>query len=227
MAKKTAEHSETKKERNNYATQKEVAEFLDITEFEVKKFIRLGLPKAGNNKFVLKDANHWYVNHIRSWRDKRTVSEISTMLGITERWLNRLVVEKGIKKEAHGVYKLDATILSYINYLKEQIKNAEAGEKTLADERKRLLRMQADLREIELLEKQTELIPKKISQQLITDFASITEKKIDSLPGLCLDEAFSCTKKEQLLKVLKESVHKIKSEIAKQHHNVNDTTAKT
>lgn len=224
MGKKTAENSESKKDQNKYATQREIAEFLDITEFEVKKYIRLGLPRAGNNKFVLKDASRWYVNHLRYWSDRRTISEISTMLGITERWLNRLIVEKGIPKESRGTYKLDATILGYVNYLKEQLKVAEAGERSLQDERKRLLRMQSDLKEIELLEKQENLIPKKLVIQLIGDFTSVVEKKLDSLPGISLNKLFACKSKEEILKIQKESIHHIKTEIAKSNHKLNETT---
>ena len=226
MAKKSVENSENKKERNPYATQKQIAALLKVTEFDIKKYIRLGLPKAGNNKYVPAECISWYIDYLNYWKDRRTISEIAAMFGVSERWVNRLVVEKGIKKEKHGVYRIDSTIAGYVNFLKEQIKKAEDGETTLNDERKRLLRMQSDLKEIELLEKQENLIPKRISQQLITEFAAIAEKKFDSLPGLCLDEAFSCTKKEQLLKVLKDSVHKIKTEVAKEEHKINETPAK-
>lgn len=220
MAKKLAEHPETKKKKSNYATQKEVAEFLDITEFEVRKFIRLGLPKAGNNKFVLKDANHWYVNHLKYWSDRRTISEIATMLGITERWLNRLVTEKGITKEKRGTYKLDTTILSYANYMREQIKEAQEGEKSVSDERKRLISMQADLKQIELLEKQKSVFPVDLFNRLIDEYMTIVSKKIDSQSGMILNKLFASKTKEEMLKVLKESHHHIKTEIAKSESNI-------
>ncbi len=218
MPKTNAENPESKKDQNKYATQKQIAALLKVTEFEVKKFVRLGLPKAGNNKYVPAECISWYIDYLNYWRDRRTISEIATMLGITERWLNRLVVEKGIKKEKHGVYRIDSTISGYINYLKEQIKRAEEGESTLADERKRLLKMQADVKEIELLEKQKKLIPIELASKLLTDLSAIVDKKLDMMDGYSLNKLFACKTKEEILKVLKETKHHIKTEISKEQY---------
>lgn len=220
MPKKTAENSESKKDQNKYATQKQIATLLKITEFEVKKFIRLGLPKAGNNKFVPAECISWYIDYLQYWKDRRSISEIANMLGITERWLNRLVVEKGIKKEKHGVYKLDSTIVSYVNFLKDQVKKAEEGETTLVDERKRLLKMQADVKQIELLEKQNKLIPIELAGKLLTDFAAIVDKKIPMMKGFATNKLFACKTKEEILKVLNQTENYIKTEIAKSSNRI-------
>lgn len=214
MGNQTAENPERKKDQNKYATQKQIAALLKVTEFEVKKFVRLGLPRAGHNKFNAAECFGWYIDYLNYWKDRRSISDIATMLGITERWLNRLVVEKGIRKEKHGVYRLDSTIVSYISYLKEQIKNAEAGDSSLLDERKRLVKMTADSKEIDLLEKQKKLIPLELAGKLLTDFAGIVDKKLDMIEGFALNKLFACRTKEETLKVLKETKHHIKTEIA-------------
>lgn len=214
MAKSSAENPESKKDQNKYATQKQIAALLKVTEFEIKKFVRLGLPKAGNNKYVPAECISWYIDYLNYWKDRRTITEIATMLGITERWLNRLVVEKGIKKEKHGVYRIDSTIAGYVGYLKDQVKRAEEGESTLADERKRLLKMQADVKEIELLEKQKKLIPIELASKLLSDYAGIVDKKLDMMDGYSLNKLFACKTKEEILKVLKETKHHIKTEIS-------------
>lgn len=214
MAKSSGKSANKDNAQNKYATQKQIAALLKISEYDVKKFIRLGFPKAGHNKYVAADCVSWYLDYLEYWRDRRTISEIAAMLGITERWLNRLVLEKGIKKEKHGTYKLDQTITSYVIYLKEQIKKAEEGERTLADERKRLLKMQADVKEIELLEKQKQLIPVDVAAKLLTNYAAIVDKKIDMMDGYSLNKLFASKTKEEILKVLKETKHHIKTEIA-------------
>lgn len=218
MPKTSVDKSASKKDQNKYATQKQIAELLKVTEFEIKKFVRLGLPKAGHNKYIAGECVGWYIDYLHYWKERRTITEIAAILGITERWLNRLVIEKGIKKEKHGVYKLDTTISSYVGYLKDQIKRAEDGERTLSDERKRLLKMQADVKEIELLEKQKKLIPIELASKLLSDYAGIVDKKLDMMDGYSLNKLFASKTKEELLKVIKETKHHIKSEIAKEQH---------
>lgn len=217
MPKKTAEQPEAK---NKYASQKQIAALLKITEYDIKKFARLGLPKAGNNKFEVVPVVQWYIDYLQYWRDRRSIADIANILGISERWLNRLVVEKGIPKEKHGVYQIAPTINGYVQFLKEQIKQAQEGEASLADERKRLLKMQADLRHIELLEKQKKLIPIEIYQEILLDFVSHTGKKLDSIPGVCLNKLFAAKTKEEILKVLKETIKKIKNELSSSQSNL-------
>jgi len=226
MAKHTAENSESKKDQNKYATQKQIASLLKCTEFEIKKFVRIGLPKAGNNKYVPAECISWYIDYLNYWKDRRTITEIATMLGVTERWVNKLVVEKGIPKEKHGTYRLDTTITGYVSYLKEQIKKAEEGESSLNDERKRLIKMTADSKELQLQEQQKKLIPVELAGKLLSDFSGIVNKKLDMIEGFALNKLFACRNKEETLKVLKETKHHIKTEIAKSQHSLNDTTAK-
>lgn len=214
MAKHTAENSESRKDQNKYATQKQVASLLKVTEFEIKKYVRIGLPKAGNNKYVLAECISWYIDYLNYWKDRRTITEIATMLGVTERWVNKLVVEKGIPKEKHGTYRLDTTITGYVSYLKDQIKKAEEGESSLNDERKRLIKMTADSKELQLQEQQKKLIPVELAGKLLSDFSGIVDKKIDMIEGFALNKLFACRTKEETLKVLKETKHHIKTEIA-------------
>lgn len=215
-------------EKKNYASSKQIAALLKVTEYDVKKFVRFGMPKIGSNKFNAVECTSWYIDYLRYWRDRGTIEELAQMLGITPRWLNRLVVEKGIAKERHGVYKITATVNSYVSFLKDQIRKAEEGESTLTDERRRLLRMQADLRQMELVEKQQKLIPVAVIQNLILEFVILTGKKLDSIPGVCLNKLFACKTKEEMLKVLRDTIHHIKNEISRAQSNIklsaNDST---
>ena len=212
MPKKNA--AETPDKKQNYATAKQIAAVLKVNEYEVKTFIKKGMPKVAANKFNLIECVHWYLDYQKYWRDRRTITEIADMLGITERWLNRLVVEKGIPKEARGVYLLSQTILAYINFLKEQIKNAADGESSLTDERKRLLRMQANRVGMDLLEKQKQLVPVTLMEKVFLEFTVLYGKKLDALPGTILNKLFACKTKEEMLHILQNQIHKTKTELS-------------
>lgn len=227
MPKSNAETAEKK----NYASSKQVAALLKVTEYDVKRFVRFGMPKHSTNKFNSVDCISWYIDYLRYWKERGTIEELAQMLGITPRWLNRLVVEKGIAKEKHGVYKITATVNSYVGFLKDQIRKAEEGESTLTDERRRLLRMQADLRHMELVEKQQKLIPVAVIQNIILEFVILTGKKLDSIPGVCLNKLFASKTKEEMLKVLRDTIHHIKNEISRAQSNIkfsaNDSAGRT
>lgn len=214
--KSTAESSEKK----NYATTKQIASLLKITEYEVKKLVRIGMPKAGSNKFNVVECVHFYVDHLNYWRERRTIDELAQMLGITPRWLNRLVAEKGIYKEKHGVYNISSTVIGYVNFLKEQLRKAQEGDSSLADEKKRLLRMQANLRQMEYLEKQKKLIPVELFGIIILEFVVLVGKKLDSIPGISLNKLFASKTKEEMLKVLRDTIHHIKNEISRAQSNI-------
>lgn len=80
--------------------------------------------------------------------------------------------------------------------------------------------MQADLRHIELLEKQKKLIPVEIYQEILLDFVVFTGKKLEALPGMCLNKLFAAKTKEEILKVLKETITKIKNELSSSQSNI-------
>jgi len=80
-----AKENDAAKTRNNCSALKKIAALLKLTEFEIKKFIHLGLPKVGNNKFVPAECFRWYIDYLHYWKDGRTISKIAAMFGVTER----------------------------------------------------------------------------------------------------------------------------------------------
>jgi DNA-binding CsgD family transcriptional regulator len=200
--------------KQNYATAKQIAVVLNISELEVKKFVRLGMPKFEKDKFNLVEAVHWYLDYQNHWRDKRTLEEIADMLGITRRWLLQIVTEKGVKREGRGVYQLSSTVLAYVNQLKDNLKKSEEGSTSLNEEKTRLLSMQASLREMELMEKRKLLVPKQLVEHFALNLTVLFGKKLDSIPGTILNKLFASKTKEEMLHILNDIIYKIKNDIA-------------
>jgi len=217
MPKQTAEQPEIRKEKAQYVTQKQIAEILEVTEFEIKSFIRTGFPKAGHNKFILKDCIKWYINYLKWKNEHWSVDDIATVCGVTSRTIQNWVIKNNIPKKERGAYNVRSTILAWINSINENHENL-SGEKTLNRSRQRLIDMQADVKEMDLLEKQKKLIPIELASKLITDLAAIVDKKLDLIEGYPLNELFACRTKEETLKVLKETKHHIKTEISKEQY---------
>lgn len=204
----------TPEKNPNTVTAKELAVILKVSEYDLKTFHKKGLAKIKTNQYNLAEAVGWYIDYLKYWRDRRTIGEIAEALGITERWLNRLVVEHGLPKEQRGVYLLNATINAYIQYLKGQIKEAQSGESSYSDERRRLAKMQATRIELEILEKQKQLLPVQLVEKTFLDFTILYGKKLDAFPGTILNKLFACKTKEEMLHILQNQIHKTKTELS-------------
>lgn len=224
MADKPVENPEKKTDKINYATSKTIADILKVTEYDIKTFVRNGMPRAGYNKFIPMQCFSWYIDYLRWKNEHWTVDDIASVVGVTPRTIQNWVLEKHIPKKERGAYNVRSTIAAWLKDVNEKHSNV-SGEKNLNKSRQRLIDMQGDLKEIELLEKQETLIPKQLAQDLITEFATIVDKKLNSLPGLNLNKLFAAKSKEEILKVQKENIHKIKTEIALQNHKLNGATA--
>ena len=227
MAKNIPENPETK---INYATQKQMAELLEITEFEIKTFIRLGMPKKGHNKFIPEQCFKWYINYLREKNEYWSVNDIATVCGVSVRTIQNWVIKNNIPKKDRGAYNVRSTVLAWIKDINENYENL-SGEKTLNRSRQRLIDMQADVKEMELLQLQKTLFPVEAAKQMVSEIASIASKKIDAFPGMDLNKKFSSKTKEELLKVEKEIAHKIRTELSRvvldiNTKKVNETTAK-
>lgn len=219
MAKQTVEHPEKKTDKINYFNRKQIADILKVSEFDVKSFVRIGMPKAGYDKFIPMLCFSWYIDYLRWQNEHWSVNDIAAVCGVTPRTIQNWVLEKHIPKKERGAYNVRSTIAAWLKDVNEKHSNI-SGEKTLNRSRQRLIDMQGDLKEIELLEKQKELIPTKLAERVISDIMALVNKKMDAIPGMELNKKFSCKTKEELLKVEREIIHRIKTDISKTKHNV-------
>jgi hypothetical protein len=203
----------------NYATQKQMAELLEITEFEIKTLIRAGLPKAGYNKFIQVQCFKWYINYLKWKNEHWSVDDIATVCGVSVRTIQNWVIKNSIPKKDRGAYNVRSTVLAWIKDINENYENL-SGEKTLNKSRQRLIDMQAEIKQMELLQLQKTLFPVDAAKMMVAEITTIVSKKLDAFPGLELNKKFSCKSKEELLKVEKEIVHKIKTDLSKAESNI-------
>lgn len=110
------------------------------------------------------------------------VTRVAQALNLTEMRVQQLVKE-GMPREGRGQYDAVKCMAWYIRYLQAALKKkslpttdgAYAGER---EQRVRLLKADADLREIELAEKQGQLVPLADVEAEMTNLVLITKARI-------------------------------------------------
>ena len=114
------------------------------------------------------------------------VERVAQALNLQKRRVQQLVNE-GMPKEGRGQYDPVKCMLWYIRYLQAALEKRSvpmtdgtfAGER---EERVRLLRADADLREIELAKERSQLVAISDIEQLFTDLVLTTKARILAIP---------------------------------------------
>lgn len=194
-----------------YGTQEQIASLFKITKYQVRQFIKLGMP-SNKKKIPIIDATHWYVDYLKDNTDNGSTKEIALLINKSERYIQKLVAEKAFPKLEHGRYNKIAFVNKYLELKEEEIKRAR-GE-SIIDAKHRYHSVMADLKLLELKEKQKELIPLDIFETFMLVLMKSIEKKIDSLPGRLINKLAAAKNKEQMLQTVKEAVDKIKNDIS-------------
>jgi phage terminase Nu1 subunit (DNA packaging protein) len=114
------------------------------------------------------------------------ISKVARALNLKERRIQQLANE-GMPREARGQYDLVKCMLWYIRYLqhaleKKSVPTSDGDFVGVREERARLLRADADLREIELAEKRSQLVAIKDVEFMLTDLVLTTKARIMALP---------------------------------------------
>jgi len=201
----------------NYANSKQIQDLLKLSPYEFKKFVRDGMPKEGSNKFNLVACVHWYIDYLKDKTDFGSVSEIATLIGRTERYVSKLAAEKNLPgKVAHGKYNKIAFINAYIDYKDKQIKEAKAGGENRTDAQARLVRANADFKEIELAEKQKQVVPVKPLMNTLLGIFLKFGKSIDTMPGKVINKIYACNSKSEMLDVLNKATRQLKEHLSKE-----------
>jgi phage terminase Nu1 subunit (DNA packaging protein) len=112
--------------------------------------------------------------------------KVSQALNLTESRVHQLVKE-GLPKKARGQYDPVKCMLWYIRYLqhaleKKSVPTSDGGFVGEREERVRLLRADADLREITLAEKRGQLVALPDIEAMLTDLVLTTKARIMAIP---------------------------------------------
>lgn len=111
------------------------------------------------------------------------VRQVATALNVTERRVQQLSKE-GLPKELRGKYELGKCMLWYIRYLQGALEAAgrrDGGEEDfsgLREEKKRIMRAEADLKEIELAKERGNLISIVDFEKEMTDLVLTTKARV-------------------------------------------------
>jgi phage terminase Nu1 subunit (DNA packaging protein) len=114
------------------------------------------------------------------------VGKVAQALNLSEQRVQQLVKE-GLPREARGRYDVIACMLFYVRYLqraieKKSVPTPEAGSLGERDPRVRLLRAEADLREIALAKERANLMAVADVDKMLTDLVRTTTARIMAIP---------------------------------------------
>jgi phage terminase Nu1 subunit (DNA packaging protein) len=114
------------------------------------------------------------------------VTKVASALNLDERRVQQLVKE-GLPREQRGQYDPVKCLLWYVRYLqkaleKKAIPTLDGGYAGEREERVRLLRADADLREIELAKERSQLISIGDYESRLTDLVLTTKARIMAIP---------------------------------------------
>lgn len=104
------------------------------------------------------------------------VHQLAFLFGIGERWVQRLADEHGMPREEHGLYDPIRCTQWYTAFLRAQMKSANF------DQKARLTRANADLRELELARRRGELVEARKVSRLVADFVLASKARLLGLP---------------------------------------------
>ena len=115
------------------------------------------------------------------------VGKVAQALNLTPQRVQQLAKE-GMPRETRGKYDLGKCMLWYIRYLqacleKKSVPMADGGYAGEREERVRLLRAEAELKEIELAKERSQLIALSDVEAEMTDLVLTTKARIMAIPA--------------------------------------------
>jgi phage terminase Nu1 subunit (DNA packaging protein) len=121
-----------------------------------------------------------------------TSQQLVREFGITERWVHRLV-EVGMPKNSHGKYDLLVCYRWYVRFLQRAVRKRsiftdDYRESSFSQERLRLVRAEADLKELQLAKEQGEFVSLTDVEKAMTDLVLSTKARLLAVPARAAPE---------------------------------------
>jgi phage terminase Nu1 subunit (DNA packaging protein) len=151
------------------------------------------------------------------------ITKVARALNLKERRVQQLANE-GMPREARGQYDLVKCMLWYIRYLqhaleKKSVPTSDGGFVQEREERVRLLRADADLREIELAKQRGQLVALPDIEATLTDLVLTTKARIMAIPPRLAPELLGETSRTMIQAKLEKACKEALAYLAK---SVND-----
>jgi phage terminase Nu1 subunit (DNA packaging protein) len=113
-----------------------------------------------------------------------TLQDLADHLDMTRQRVHDLINQNILQKSGkRGGIDIDENRVRYIRYLRSLGKGKSAASGDLNEERTRLTKLQADKAELELQEKEADLISTDIVKSIWTDYVSNVRSKLLALPS--------------------------------------------
>jgi len=149
-----------------------------------------------------------------------TIRQVAEILNLTPRRVQQLVQE-GLPLKVRGKYDQDLCVGWYIRYLQALVEKKiilDSGGAVLAnerDERLRLLRADADLREIELARKRGQLVAIEDVEHEMTDLILVTKARVLAVGARVAPELVGETSRVMIQAVIEKAHKEALTQLAK------------
>lgn len=145
-------------------------------------------------------------------------STLAKLFNLTERRVQQLAKEGVIPKAARGKYDLVGSVRGYVKYLQERAvgrSDAEyADSNDIKQERKRLIKAQADKTESETQKLRGELIAFELVEEVLNEVAVLYGAGVDALPGRLANELAGITEPAEIKVRLFDECRRIRMSVA-------------
>jgi phage terminase Nu1 subunit (DNA packaging protein) len=153
-----------------------------------------------------------------------SVERVAQALNLQRRRVQQLVKE-GMPKEARGEYDAVKCMLWYIRYLqaaieRRSVRTPEGSFTGERDERVRLLRVHADLREIQLAKERGSLVSIADVERALTDLVLVTKARIMAIAPRVAPELVGETSRIMIQAKIECACKEALSYLAKQEGNI-------
>ncbi|MFA5300106.1 MAG: hypothetical protein WC389_18115 [Lutibacter sp.] len=142
-----------------------------------------------------------------------TTAELAAHFGVSEKYLSELHREQGLPKAGHDAWPLIACDLWRFNNIKEIYENRL--EKAFSEKgREKLDRVNAELKEIELLKAQEQIIMKSAVMDVWIKQMSVIVNNLDGLPIRVADKLIDKKDIKEIIDILTTYVNQTKKQIS-------------
>ena len=182
-----------------------------LSELVKKNVIKYDGKKKG---YHISNTIHSYIDHLKKQitesqqtRNRRTVGEIADILMVTEKWVQRLVKEKGMKKLDRGVYDLIEVVQWRLREQQHEIDTLKAGGEDAIKAKERITIIEMKMKEIDLAREEGKIIYIEDIKKIFEPVFSAIRSIILGLPKLAeraLGKEAATWLEEHLRKALEE-----------------------
>ena len=139
-----------------------------------------------------------------------SVNELSDIFNVSPRWVQQLAQDGIIPKLKSGKYDLYKCSQAYIKFLEKKLAENDSESPDAKREKRRLTKLQADSREIELLAKKAEVISIEQVQYVMGEMLAICTMGLESIPENIAGQLAGMADPADIQKVLLDEIRGIR-----------------